>query len=133
MVDDPMAVISFGTPGAMRQSLTALVLSGHKTATAGLLHHDHEREEEELAHIGEELVVVGSDAVAVAVIAADSVEVLPFASVSCDFAEAEGEGFESIEDWRVGHAEYWRGEGVAASDGTSVVCLRFHVVSSAAR
>lgn len=125
--------MSFGAPGAMRQNLTALVLSGHKTATAGLFDHEYEKEQEELEHIGEELVVVDTDAVGVAVIAVDSVEVLPFISVSWEFADAEGEGFKSIDDWRVGHAEYWQAEGVAVSDETSVVCLRFHVVSTGAQ
>lgn len=119
----------FGAPGEMRQKLVGLVLSGHKTATAGLLEEDYEREQEELEHIGEELVVVDNDAVPVAVIAIDSVEVVPFGSVRWEFADAEGEGFTSIQDWRAGHAEYWRGEGVTVSDATSVVCLRFHVVS----
>ncbi len=124
--------MSFGTPGPMRQKLTALVLSGHKTATAGLLDHDYNKEQEELEHVGEELLVVDSDANAVAVIAVDSVEILPFARVTWDFADAEGEGFESLEDWRLGHAEYWASEGVAASEETSVVCIRFHVVSGGA-
>lgn len=123
--------MSFGTPGAIRQNLTALVLSGQKTATAGLLDHDYEEEQEQLEHTGEELVVVNSEDVAMAVIAVDSVEVLPFSRVAWEFADCEGEGFESIEDWRSGHLEYWRGQGVAVSDDTSIVCLRFHLVASA--
>lgn len=119
----------FGTPGAMREKLTALVLSGQKTATAGLLVQDYEQEQEPLEHVGEELVVVDNDDVAVAVVVVDSVEVVPFARVSWEFADAEGEGFESIEDWRSGHLRFWRGEGMTISDETSIVCLRFHLVT----
>jgi len=81
---------------------------------------------------GHESVV---DDIPVAVIAVDSVEVLPFARVAWEFADAEGEGFESIEDWRSGHLGFWRGQGVAVSDETSIVCLRirFHLVASGAQ
>jgi uncharacterized protein YhfF len=111
----------------MRRSLTALVLSGRKTATAGLLRHDYEMEHEDLEHVGEELVVVDDDGQPVAVIVTDSVEVVGFDAVAWEFADAEGEGFDSIEDWRTGHLAYWQREGIAVTGTTQVVCLRFHV------
>jgi uncharacterized protein YhfF len=123
----------FGTPGAMRQKLTGLVLSGRKTATAGLLDQEYEQEHEQLEHVGEELVVVDSDDAAVAVVAVDSVEVVPFATVAWEFADAEGEGFESIEHWRSGHLRFWRGQGLAVSDETPIVCLRFHLCANVAQ
>jgi len=126
-------VMLFGTPGAMRQKLIALVLSGQKTATAGLFDQEYEQEHEQLEHVGEELVVVDSDDAAVAVVAVDSVEVVPFARVAWEFADAEGEGFESIEDWRSGHLRFWRGQGVAVTDDTPIVCLRFHLAESGAQ
>jgi uncharacterized protein YhfF len=65
------------------------------------LNADMERRCVELLTLtGHESVV---DDIPVAVIAVDSVEVLPFARVAWEFADAEGEGFESIEDWRSGH------------------------------
>src|SRR5262245_28583304 len=112
-----------GTPGAMRQKLIGLVLSGQKTATAGLLGQEYEQEHEQLEHVGEELVVVDSDDVPVAVVAVDSVEVVPFARVAWEFADAEGEGFASIEGWRSGHMRFWRGDGVAVSEEVPDVCL----------
>src|SRR5262249_23581081 len=126
-------VMLFGTPGAMRQRLIGLVLSGRKTATAGLLGQEYEQEHEQLEHVGEELVVVDSNDIAVAVVAVDSVEVVPFAKVAWEFADAEGEGFASIEDWRSGHLRFWRCEGVAVSDETPIVCLRFHLAASGAQ
>src|SRR5215469_1359645 len=44
-------VMLFGTPGAMRQQLIALVLSGQKTATAGLFDQEYEQEHEQLEHV----------------------------------------------------------------------------------
>jgi uncharacterized protein YhfF len=112
----------------MRRRLTALVLAGQKTATAGLLVHDYERESEALEHVGEELVVVDADERPAAVIVVDSIETVPLARVGWEFADAEGEGFESIDEWRRGHEAYWKHEGVSVSDQTVIVCLRFHVV-----
>jgi uncharacterized protein YhfF len=112
----------------MRRSLTALVLAERKTATAGLLDRDYEGEQEKLEHVGEELVVVDSEGAPVAVIAVDSVEVLPFAAVGWEFAAAEGEGFASVADWRSGHLAYWGREGLTVTDETPVVCLYFHLV-----
>ncbi len=121
-------VIELGTPGAMRDELNALVLAGHKTATAGLLAEDYEAEAEALEHIGEQLVLLDNLGQPIALVEVDDVEVHPFASVSWAFADAEGEGFTSIVDWRSGHQRYWHTTGRTVSETTPVVCLRFHVV-----
>jgi hypothetical protein len=78
------------------------------------LNADMERRCVELLTLtGHESVV---DDIPVAVIAVDSVEVLPFARVAWEFADAEGEGFESIEDWRSGHLGFWPGRGRIGRD-----------------
>ena len=46
-----------------------------------------------------------------ALLEVDGVEVMPFASVAWDFADAEGEGFTSIDDWRSGHLRLWQAAG----------------------
>ncbi|MFJ1705946.1 hypothetical protein [Kitasatospora sp. NPDC088346] len=48
--------MELGTPGGMRAELNALVLSGEKTATTGLL-ADYAEEGEELEHLGERLAL----------------------------------------------------------------------------
>jgi uncharacterized protein YhfF len=121
-------VMELGSPGALRTELTALVLAGQKTATAGLLMDDYEAEHEPLAHVGEHLVLVDDLAQPIALLEVDEVQVHPFASVPWDFADAEGEGFTSIGDWRAGHLRFWQAMGAKVSDSTPVVCLRFHVV-----
>ena len=125
---DGRRVMELGTPGTMRTKLNALVLAAHKTATAGLLVEDYHAENEQLEQVGEQLVLVDDALRPLALLEVDGVEVLPFASVTWAFADAEGEGFTSIDDWRSGHREYWQAAGAEISDSTSVVCLRFHVV-----
>jgi uncharacterized protein YhfF len=45
--------------------------------------------------------------------------------VPWDFAAAEGEGDEDLEQWRAGHRRYWAAQGTPVDDDTAVVCLRF--------
>jgi len=51
-----------------------------------------------------------------------------FIDVTWEFAQAEGEGFTSVDDWRAGHREYWTSEGIEIDDDTPVVCVWFEVV-----
>lgn len=119
--------MELGSPGAMREELNALVLAGIKTATAGLLAEDYETEDEELEHVGEQLVLLDNLQRPIALLEVDEVRVQPLSSVSWEFAVAEGEGFTSIDDWRSGHLRFWQAMGTEVSDSTLVVCVRFHV------
>ncbi|MEV0354323.1 hypothetical protein AB0H88_52020 [Nonomuraea sp. NPDC050680] len=58
---DGFRVVELGVPGDQRTWLTDLVLSGAKTATAGLLELDYEAEDEPLEHVGERLVLVDDE------------------------------------------------------------------------
>jgi uncharacterized protein YhfF len=116
---DGRRVMELGSPGALREELNALVLAGQKTATAGLLMEDYEAEHEPLEHLGEQLVLVDDLGQPIALLEVDEVQVRPFASVPWEFADAEGEGFTSIGDWRSGHLRYvvsdyadWRLDGM---------------------
>ncbi|MFI7706190.1 ASCH domain-containing protein [Nonomuraea sp. NPDC049480] len=124
---DGLRVLEFGTPGELRTRLTDLVLAGEKTATAGLLALDYEKEGEEVEHVGERLVVVDDTGARVAEVEVTRVEVTPYAAVTWEFAQAEGEGFGSIEDWREAHSRYWTGQGCPVDDSSTVVCLWFRV------
>ncbi|MEU1808109.1 ASCH domain-containing protein [Micromonospora aurantiaca (nom. illeg.)] len=123
-----LRALALGTPGELRTRLNTLVLSGVKTATAGLL-QEYDDENEELEYVGERLVLVDDDAL-VGVVEVTGVEVVRFADVPWDFARAEGEGDRSIEEWREGHGAYWARQGIPVTNDTRIVCLRFRLVST---
>jgi hypothetical protein len=57
---------------------------------------------------------------------------VPFCEVTWAFAQAEGEGFVDLDDWRAAHRRYWaRESGVDVSDDELVVCLWFEVIADA--
>ena len=112
----------------MQERLTSLVLAGEKGATAGLWNEDYLGEGEALDEVGERQALLGADGKVVAIIEVTRVERTRFADVTWEFAQAEGEGFTSIEDWRQGHRTYWAELGVDVDDDTEVVCMWFEVV-----
>ncbi|AYF30715.1 ASCH domain-containing protein [Micromonospora tulbaghiae] len=124
-----LRALALGTPGELRTRLNTLVLSGVKTATAGLV-QEYDDENEELEYVGERLVLVDDDDALVGVVEVTGVEVVRFADVPWDFARAEGEGDRSIEEWREGHGAYWARQGTPVTDDTRIVCLRFRLVST---
>ena len=85
----------------------AAILRGEKTATAGLV-VDYERDGDELPVVGERFLVLDNDDRGVAVIETTEVRVLRVGDCDLQFACDEGEGFESVADWRAAHDRYWR-------------------------
>ncbi|MEU7828215.1 MULTISPECIES: ASCH domain-containing protein [unclassified Nonomuraea] len=126
---DGLRVLELGMAGEQRTRLTDLVLSGAKTATAGLLELDYEAEDEPLEHVGERLVLVDDEGSQAALLEVVGVEQVPFGAVSWEFAQAEGEGFRSVEHWREVHARYWAGLGREVTDSSTIVCLTFRLVT----
>lgn len=122
-----MRTLSLGTPGELRSQLNALVISGTKTATAGLL-SEYAEEGEEMERVGERLVLLDSVDVPIGAVDIIEVRVLPFGAVSWEFAQAEGEGDRSLDEWRDGHRRYWSDLGLSVEESTPVVCLRFRLV-----
>jgi uncharacterized protein YhfF len=121
-----MRVAEFGwkeTP--LRRRLVELILAGEKTATAGLV-LDYEAEGEELPTVGEQFAVLDFDDEPVAVIETTEVRVVRAADVDEQFARDEGEGFESVADWRDAHERFF--ESYPFDDDTQVVCERFKLV-----
>lgn len=121
---------SFGTPGEMRTRLTNLALDGVKVATAGLLEQDYVDEGEAVEKVGEIQYLLGDGGRPVARVEITRVEVLAFSEVPWEFADAEGEGFRSVEHWRNGHVSYYAVEGIAVTDDTEMVCVWFRVLGS---
>ena len=122
-----LRALALGTPGELRTRLNTLVLSGAKTATAGLI-GEYADEHEELEHVGERLALVDDHDALVGVVEITGVEVVRFADVPWDFARAEGEGDRSIEEWRAGHGACWARQGTPVTDDSRIVCLRFRLV-----
>jgi uncharacterized protein YhfF len=122
-----MRALAFGTPGPFRAKLNQLVVSGVKTATTGLL-SEYELEDEELERVGEQLAMVDDQDRYIATVEITAVDVCRFDEVGLAHAVAEGEGWETIEDWRDDHREYWKRQGVDVDDATQVVALAFRLV-----
>lgn len=133
-----MPAAGFAFPGPLRDRLTALVLDGTKTATAGLV-AGYIVEGAMIPRAGDREVVLDSDLRPVAVIETTRCEIATISTVSDQFARDEGEGFADAADWRAAHERFWasyleelrrdlRDPGFDLTDSTPVVCQWFRVV-----
>lgn len=124
-----LPVAEFGFPGELRDRLVAAVLSGEKTSTSALL-ADYERDGDPLPEVRKRSVVVDSDGRRVAVIETTEVRVVSLDDVDLAFAREEGEGFETVAEWREAHERFWSSylPEVAVDDETLVVAERFRLV-----
>jgi uncharacterized protein YhfF len=122
-----LRAFSFGDPGPMRQRLTWLALAGTKFATAGLLQQDYIDKDEAIEEVGERQALLGDDGQIAAVIEITRVEIHGFRDVPWEFADAEGEGFTSVEHWRDGHQSYYAKQGIEVGDATRFVCVWFRL------
>jgi uncharacterized protein YhfF len=111
--------------------LAALVLSGRKRATAGLL-WAHDAETRPLPRPGDLSIVTNFSGDALCVIETRQVDVVPFDQVSAEFAATEGEGDGSLAYWRRAHEAFFGREcrrlGRQPAPDMPVVCERFEVV-----
>jgi uncharacterized protein YhfF len=124
---DGLRSCELGFPGEQRERLNGYVLHGRKRASAGVL-AEYDEEGEVLEQVGERLVLLDSEGREVGRIEVTDVVVRRFADVPWEFADAEGEGFTSIADWREGHRRHWAREGREITPDTQVVCLSFDLV-----
>ncbi|RTL35880.1 MAG: ASCH domain-containing protein [Burkholderiales bacterium] len=122
---------SFGDSQAMADELADLVLRGVKRATTSAL-WTFEEHRKPLPEPGDLSLVTRGSGEPVCVIRTASVEVLPFRSVTAEFAAAEGEGDGSLSFWQAAHRDYFQREcargGREFSDDMPVVCEHFTVV-----
>jgi uncharacterized protein YhfF len=138
--DDPaVRKMELGFPGTpLRDRLVGAVLDGAKTATAGLL-TDYERDGEPLPEPRERYLLVDNDDSGVAVLEITDVRVLRVGDCDVEFARDEGEGFETVAEWREAHDRFWRGYAEETreylgdpdwdvTDDTLFVAERFRVV-----
>jgi uncharacterized protein YhfF len=130
----PLAEFAF--PGPVRDALVAAILTGEKTSTTGL-HEELVREGAPIGSIGDRELVVDSDGRGVAVIETTEVEVRRMGDVDLAFAIEEGEGFETLDEWRDAHVRFFSSPAMVAllgdppvpiDDDTLVVCYRFRLL-----
>jgi uncharacterized protein YhfF len=126
---DGLPVAEFGFPGELRDRLVAAILSGEKTSTSALL-ADYERDGDLLPEVGKRYAVVDSDGRRVAVIETTEQRVMPLREVDLAFAREEGEGFETVAEWRHAHERFWASylPDLVVEDETSIVAERFRLV-----
>ncbi|HYY63384.1 MAG TPA: ASCH domain-containing protein [Gaiellaceae bacterium] len=124
-----METAEFAFPGELRDRLVAAILRGEKTSTTGL-YAEYEEEGERIPDPGTQCLVVDSDGRGVAVIELTSVDVVRIKEIELQFALDEGEGFNSVAEWRAAHEEFWASYRTEAiDDDTLVVAERFRLVS----
>lgn len=128
-VVDGLRTLELGTPGTMRAWLNGLVLEGKKQATAGTSddYKDNERE-----FVGERLALVNDNLEKVGTVEVTGVVETTYDDVPWSFAQAEGEGDTSIEEWRAGHRRFWSNEGVNVTDEMPVFLVYFKLVERSA-
>lgn len=110
----------------LRRRLVDAVMLGAKTATSSLRAEYAPYTAESLPQIGEHRVMLDFDDHAVAVIETFEVRILCVSEVDLAFAHDEGEGFETVIDWRRAHERFWRGHEI--KEDTLIVAERFKVV-----
>lgn len=101
-----LPVSEYAFPGPLRDQLVAAILSGEKTTTTSLV-AQYELEAESLPAAGDRAVVIDSAGDPVCIEEIVEVRVVRLAEVSLEHAIAEGEGFTTVAEWRIGHEEFW--------------------------
>jgi uncharacterized protein YhfF len=110
----------------LRRQLVEAVLRGEKTATAGLL-DEYRADGEEVEVPGTRCVLLGYDDEPAGVVEVTEARVEPAGEIDEAFARDEGEGFDSVEDWRVAHERFL---GRPIGPETPIVAVRFRLVET---
>jgi Uncharacterized protein conserved in bacteria len=138
---DSLPDAEFGFPRTdLRRRLVEAILRGEKTSTTALL-SDYERSDDPLPKLGERFRLIDERDQAVGIIETTEVRVSTIGEVDLRFAIEEGEGFTSVEEWRVAHEEFWMSYADETrawigdpdwrpSDDTKIVCERFRLVEA---
>ncbi|MFY0407549.1 ASCH domain-containing protein [Solicola sp. PLA-1-18] len=133
---DRLPVAEFAFPGPLRDALVAAILDGSKTSTASTV-EAYAVDGEPLPRVGELAALVDSAGRRVAVIETTEVRRVRLADVDLQHAVDEGEGYQSVEQWREGHVRFWhsrenraemRDPSYTVDDDTELVLERFVVV-----
>ena len=132
-----MEAVRFAFPGPDRDRLVDAVLKGEKTASSSLL-AEWILDDQELPAVGDRRQVLDSNDNPVAVIETTAVDVIRLGDVDLALAHEEGEGFQSVLDWRKAHESFWADEVMPRlptsmagplNDDAKIVVVRFRLVS----
>ncbi|MEA2677002.1 MAG: hypothetical protein QOJ81_1143 [Chloroflexota bacterium] len=110
----------------LRRKLVDAVLRGDKIATAGLAADHAPYTNDPLPKVGDKWQLLDFDDQPVAIVETTAVSILPCGEVDLQFARDEGEGFESVADWRAAHERFWSDKEI--TDVTPILCEYFRVV-----
>lgn len=126
--DTAFQVWYFGNNQKMAQELAELVISGKKWATASLVTVNNLQPENAPIDNGYS-VVTDFTGNPMCIIQTTEIRILPFDEVDAQFAFDEGEGDQTLEDWREGHWRYFTQEaaelGLEFNEKSLVACERF--------
>ncbi len=131
-----MEAVRFAFSGPERDRLVDAVLEGRKTATSSLL-AEWLLDDQELPAVGDRREVLDSNDNAVAVIETTAVDVIRLGDADLGLAHEEGEGFESVAEWRRAHERFWTEDVMPRlpanlagrfNDDAKVVVVRFRLV-----
>ena len=132
-----MEAVRFAFPGPERDRLVDAVLKGEKTATSSLL-AEWLLDDQELPAVGDRREVLDSGDNPVGVIETTAVDVIRLGDVDIALARDEGEGFQSVAEWREAHLRFWTDEVMPKlpanmagplADAAKVVVVRSRLVS----
>jgi uncharacterized protein YhfF len=119
--------LELGYPGTeLRRKLVDAVLRGDKTATSSLRDEYEPDTQEQLPVPGESLELAGFADEPLGIVVTTEVRVVRAGDVDLQFARAEGEGFETVAQWRAAHERFWADREI--TDDTLIVCERFRPV-----
>ena len=110
----------------LRRQLVQAVLRRDKIATAGLAQDHAPYTDDPLPNVGDRWLMLGYDDEPVAIVETTSVRIVPAGEVDLQFAHDEGEGFESVAEWREAHERFWSEHAI--TDETLILCEYFRVV-----
>jgi len=109
-----------GRPGTeLRTQLLHAVLRGEKTATAGL-----PEDGDPLPSPGTRYTLHDVDREPVGIVEVTEARIVPAGEIDVAFARDEGEGFESVDDWRRAHEAFFERE---LPDDTRIEAVRFRL------
>ena len=130
-VNEPYQVWFFGNNSEMARELAELVISGKKRATASLVEFNEMHPEVAPINDGYS-VVTDFEGNPLCVIQTTEIRQIPFMEVDAAFAFDEGEGDQTLRDWRDGHWRYFTKEaaefGLEFNETSLVACERFRLL-----
>ena len=110
----------------LRRKLVEAVLRGEKIATASLREEYAPDTDEPLPEPGESFLLLGYDDEPLGVVKTTELRVVRAADVDQQFARDEGEGFETVEQWRAAHERAWSDREI--TNDTLIVCVWFTLI-----